>query len=249
MASDGSRVDPNGTPVAGQGGSSQPAPRPPGPARNGSASHGEADAAGAHDSLLYGELSKVYDLIFARVFYPRIARVIRGLRLPPGSRVLEIGVGTGLSLAAYPRHCHVVGLDRSADMLKHAQRKIERLRGKHIELLEGDALALPFAAGSFDYVMVFHVITVVPDHALLLDEARRVLKPGGTVVVINHFRSASRWLNDFEKRLEPVSKRWGWTTLEVGEATAHLGDPHLHARGPRRGSLFSVLVARPQAPP
>ncbi len=254
MASDGSWLDPNGTPVEGQGGSAQPATGSPvaslpAPARNGSASHGEAEAAGAHDSLLYGELSKVYDLIFARVFYPRIARVIRALRIPPGARVLEIGVGTGLSLSAYPRHCHVVGLDRSADMLKHAQRKIERLRGKHIELLEGDALALPFAAGSFDYVMVFHVITVVPDHALLLDEARRVLRPGGTVVVINHFRSASRWLNDIEKRLEPVSKRWGWTTLEVGEATAHLGDPRLHARGPRRGSLFSVLVARPQAPP
>jgi phosphatidylethanolamine/phosphatidyl-N-methylethanolamine N-methyltransferase len=198
----------------------------------------------AHDSLLYGELAKVYDLIFARVFYPRIARTIRQLRIPPGSRVLEIGVGTGLSLSAYPRHCRVLGLDRSPEMLKHARRKIEKLHLRHIRLVEGDALHLPFEPASFDYAMAFHVITVVPDHARLLAEARRVLRPGGTLVVINHFRSKSPWLSRFEKNLEPVSKRWGWTTLDVREATAHMGDPDLYRRSSRRGTLFTVLVAR-----
>lgn len=178
------------------------------------------------------------------MFYPRIQRTIRTLSLPPGSRVLEVGVGTGLSLSAYPRHARVVALDRSAEMLKHAQRKVERLRLRHVRLVEGDALALPFSDASFDYVMAFHVITVVPDHARLLAEARRVLRPGGTCVVINHFRSASRWLSRIEKRLEPLSRRWGWNTLEVGEATQHMGDPTLHRRAPRRGSLFTVLVAR-----
>jgi phosphatidylethanolamine/phosphatidyl-N-methylethanolamine N-methyltransferase len=210
--------------------------------------NGATNGAGAHQSPLYGELSRVYDLIFARVFYPRIARVIHQLRPPSGSRVLEIGVGTGLSLAAYPRDIEVVGLDVSADMLKHAQRKIERLRLGHIRLVEGDALHLPFEPASFDYVMAFHVITVVPNHERLLAEARRVLRPGGTLVVINHFRSASRWLNDLERRLEPVSKRWGWTTLDVGEATAHMGDPRLHVRGARRGALFTILVAQPRDP-
>jgi phosphatidylethanolamine/phosphatidyl-N-methylethanolamine N-methyltransferase len=183
------------------------------------------------------------------VFYPRIARTIRALGIPAGSRVLEVGVGTVLSLAAYPRHCRVVGLDRSADMLKHARRKIERMHLRHIKLVEGDALHLPYPAASFDYAMVFHVITVVPDHARLLEEARRVLRPGGTLVVINHFRSKSAWLSRFEKRLEPISKRWGWTTLEVGEATSHMGDPSLHRRAPRRGSLFTVLVARQPGTP
>jgi SAM-dependent methyltransferase len=131
-------------------------------------------------------------------------------------------------------------------MLKHAQRKIDRLRLGHIRLVEGDALALPFPAGSFDFVMAFHVITVVPNHERLLEEARRVLRPGGMLVVINHFRSASRWLNDLERRLEPVSRRWGWSTLDVGEATAHMGDPRLHRRGARRGALFTILVAQPQ---
>jgi phosphatidylethanolamine/phosphatidyl-N-methylethanolamine N-methyltransferase len=203
-------------------------------------------AADAHDSLLYGDLSRVYDLIFARLFYPRIARVIRRLEIPPGARVLEIGVGTGLSLAAYPSHCRVTGLDLSADMLKHARRKVERLRMAHVELVEGDALHLPFPSGSFDFAMAFYVITVVPDHVRLLAEARRVLKPGGTLVVVNHFRSRSPWLSRLEQRLEPVSRRWGWHTLEVGEATRHMGDARLHAHGIRRGSLFTVLVARPR---
>jgi phosphatidylethanolamine/phosphatidyl-N-methylethanolamine N-methyltransferase len=203
----------------------------------------KADA-GAHESLLYGELARVYDLIFARVFYPRIARTIRQLKIPPGSRVLEIGVGTGLSLSAYPRHCRVLGLDRSPEMLKHARRKIDRMKLRHIRLVEGDALHLPFEAASFDYVMAFHVITVVPDHERLLAEARRVLRPGGTLVVNNHFRSKSTWLSRFEKNLEPMSKRWGWTTLDVREATAHMGDPGLYRRSSRRGTLFTVLVAR-----
>jgi phosphatidylethanolamine/phosphatidyl-N-methylethanolamine N-methyltransferase len=218
---------------------------PPAPVVRSSAASGNGTASGgAHESLLYGELAKVYDLIFARVFYPRIARTIRQLKIPPGSRVLEIGVGTGLSLSAYPRHSRVLGLDRSPEMLKHARRKVDRLRMRHIHLIEGDALHLPFAPATFDYVMAFHVITVVPDHERLLAEARRVLRPGGTLVVINHFRSKSSWLSRFEKNLEPLSKRWGWTTLDVREATAHMGDPGLYRRSSRRGTLFTVLVAR-----
>lgn len=227
----------------------RPGPTPASPAAGGPQARGEQAPNGggdAHASLLYGDLSRVYDLIFARLFYPRISRVIRRLAIPPGARVLEIGVGTGLSLSAYPAHCRVTGLDLSSDMLKHARRKVERLRMAHVELVQGDALNLPFAAGQFDFVMAFHVITVVPDHARLLAQARRVLKPGGTLVVINHFRSRSRWLSRLEQRLEPVSRRWGWSTLEVGEATRHMGDAHLHQHGLRRGALFTILVARPE---
>ena len=64
-----------------------------------------------HESRLYYELSHLYDLIFRRVFYPRIAMVIRSLKIEPGARVLELGVGTGLSLEAYPAHCHVTGME------------------------------------------------------------------------------------------------------------------------------------------
>ena len=81
-----------------------------------------------HESRLYYELSHFYDLIFRRVFYPRIAMVIRSLALEPGARVLELGVGTGLSLDAYPPHCSVTGIDLAPDMLERAQERIDRAR-------------------------------------------------------------------------------------------------------------------------
>src|SRR5947207_759837 len=109
-----------------------------------------------HESLIYGEFSALYDLIFRRVFYPRIAMVIRSLGIEPGARVLELGVGTGLSLDAYPPHCHVTGMDLAPDMLERAQEKIDQNGLRHITLQQGDALDLKFADDSFDYVMAFH---------------------------------------------------------------------------------------------
>ena len=78
----------------------------------------------AYQSKLYSEFSHIYDKIFARIFYPRIAAVIRSLNIPPGARVLEVGVGTGLALDAYPPHCQVLGVDLAPDMLGHAQERI-----------------------------------------------------------------------------------------------------------------------------
>src|SRR5450759_424408 len=78
------------------------------------------EGAQAHQSKLYYEFSHLYDRVFARVFYPRIAQVIRSLNIEPGARVLEVGVGTGLSLDAYPTHCQVTGVDLAPDMLERA---------------------------------------------------------------------------------------------------------------------------------
>ena len=198
----------------------------------------------AHESLLYAEFSQLYDLVFARFFFPRIARVVRSLRIPPRARVLEVGVGTGLSLGAYPKACEVTGLDRSEPMLEHAQRKIERKGWSHVRLVCGDAMALPFSEASFDYVNVFHVITVVPDYVQLLSEAKRVLKPGGTLVVINHFRSDNRWLSAFEKRFEFLTRRWGWHTLSREDVVSLLGTDDVRAWKDRPTSLFTTVLAR-----
>src|SRR5262245_12714032 len=145
-----------------------------------------------HESALYYEFSHLYDAVFGRVFYPRIARVIRSLDIQPGARILEIGVGTGLSLSAYPSHCQVVGIDLAPDMLERAQERIDRHGWRHISVEQGDALALRFAENSFDYVMAFHVVSVVPDAPRLMAEAQRVCRPGGVISVINHFRSDRR---------------------------------------------------------
>jgi len=198
-----------------------------------------------HESALYYELSNVYDLVFARVFHPRIVRVIRSLQIPPGARVLELGVGTGLSLHAYPAHCRVTGIDLAPDMLERAEERVRRHGWRHVTLQHGDALDLTFEDSSFDYVMAFHVISVVPDPQRMLAEARRVCRPGGTIVLINHFRSNHPTVARLQRTIDPITRRLGWTT------TLHLRDVldrrTLHVERQwktSRRSLFTIVVAR-----
>src|SRR5262245_34102412 len=122
----------------------------------------------AHQSKLYYEFSHLYDRVFTRVFYPRIEHVIQSLNIEPGTQVLEVGVGTGLSFTAYPNHCHVTGVDLAPDMLEQAQEKIARNGWRHLKVLEMDALNLKFPDNTFNYVMAFHVVSVVPDAARLM---------------------------------------------------------------------------------
>ncbi len=198
----------------------------------------------AHDSKLYSELSALYDLLFHRVFYPRIARVIRSLGIPPGANVLELGVGTGLSLPAYPRHCHVVGIDLARAMRERARDKTRGRRLDNVSLLQMNALGLAFADASFDYVTAFHVASVVPDPVQMLREAQRVCRADGTIVIINHFqgRGVARQL---ARLIDPVTRRLGWrATLSLAEV---LSGATLHVerafKSPRR-SLFTVVIAK-----
>ncbi len=198
----------------------------------------------AYQSKLYSEFSSFYDLVFARVFYPRIARVIRSLNIPPGARVLEIGVGTGMSLGCYPTHCKVIGIDLAPDMLEHAQAKIDRNGWSHLQVMEMDAMDLDFPASSFDYVMGFHVVSVVPDAGRLMSEAQRVLLPGGTLTLINHFRSGHPLLARLDRRLEPVSRRWGWHTLDREEVFTDGSLAVEQVYKMSRWSLFTIVVSR-----
>src|SRR5216117_162014 len=86
-----------------------------------------------HESRLYYEFSHLYDLLFRRVFYPRIARVIRSLAIEPGTRVLELGVGTGLSRSGHPSHGQVTGITRAPDMREGARNKVTRTAWRHID--------------------------------------------------------------------------------------------------------------------
>ncbi len=197
-----------------------------------------------HESRLYYELSHFYDLIFRRVFYPRIAMVIRSLNIEPGARVLELGVGTGLSLDAYPPHCQVTGMDLAPDMLERAQDKVNRNGWRHITLEQGDALNLKFADDSFDYVMAFHVVSVVPDPQRMMAEAQRVCRPGGVIVVINHFRSPRPLLARLMRTIDPITRALGWTTLHLADV---LDRRALHVERQWKTSarsLFTIVVAR-----
>src|SRR5437867_6939910 len=197
-----------------------------------------------HESRLYYEFSHLYDLLFRHVFYPRIATVIGSQAVEPGARVLELGVGTGLSLAAYPQHCHVTGIDLASDMLERAQGKVNRNGWRHIALEQGDALNLRFADDSFDYVMAFHVVSVVPDPRRMMAEACRVCRPGGIITVVNHFRSPRPPLERFARTIDPVTRWLGWTTLKLSSV---LDTRLLHVERQWKTSLrslFTIVIAR-----
>jgi len=197
-----------------------------------------------HESSLYYELSQFYDLIFRRWFYPRIAMVVRSLNIEPGARVLEIGVGTGLSLDAYPPHCQVTGIDLAPDMLERAQDKVNRNGWRHITLQQGDALDLKFPDDSFDYVMAFHVVSVVPDPQRMMAEAQRVCRPGGVITIINHFRSPRPAIARVVQMFHPLYRLLGWTILKLPDVIDRRA-LHVERQWKTSGrSLFTIVIAR-----
>jgi len=194
----------------------------------------------AHESKLYSEFAPLYDKIFGKIFYSRLRRVIGDLHIPRGARVLEVGAGTGTSFPAYPRHCEVTGIDLAPDMLARAQGKIRENGWSHLKVLKMDALELEFPDDSFDYVMAFHVVTVVPDPVRMMQEAKRVCRPGGRIVIVNHFTSDFPLLGFLTETLDPVTRRLGWrTNLRLRpfiEAT------ELKVEKAYKLSLYTVLV-------
>jgi phosphatidylethanolamine/phosphatidyl-N-methylethanolamine N-methyltransferase len=206
------------------------------------------DGVQAHQSKLYYEFSHLYDLLFARVFYPRIAHVIHSLNIPPGARVLEVGVGTGLSFDAYPTHCQVTGIDLAPDMLEKAREKLVRNGWRHLKVMEMDALNLKFAENTFDYVMAFHVVSVVPDAGRLMREVLRVSKPGATLVIINHFRSRHRVLAAIDSFIEPVTCRLGWHTLALQEVVGSVPLEIMRTYKTSARSLFTIVTGTNRKP-
>ena len=105
-----------------------------------------------------------------------------------------------------------MGIDLAPDMLARAQDKILEHGWSHLKVIEMDAMNLEFPDDSFDYVMAFHVVTVVPDPIRMIQEAKRVCKPGGKIVIVNHFTSAFPPLGFLTEILDPVTRRLGWRT-------------------------------------
>ena len=166
----------------------------------------------AHESKLYAEFAPIYDKVFGKIFYSRLERVIEDLRIPHGAKVLEVGAGTGTSFPAYPTHCQVTGIDLAPDMLTRARRKIAQNGWTHIKVMEMNALNLTFPDNTFDYVMAFHVVSVVPDPVAMIKEARRVCKPGGKIIIVNHFTTDFPVLGKVTRSLDPLTRLLGWRT-------------------------------------
>lgn len=159
---------------------------------------------------VYATLARVYDAAFDWALGPGRQRAVARLPIRPGERVLEVGVGTGLSLPHYPQECRVTGIDISEEMLEQAHERAAELDRDGVMLRLMDARALSFADASFDHVLAPYVISVVPEPRRVMSEIRRVCRPGGTVIVVNHFRSTARPLRSIERALTPATQWIGF---------------------------------------
>ena len=158
----------------------------------------------------YKIYAPAYDLVFDWIFRPGRKTAVACLDVQENDRVLEVGIGTGLNLPLYPPNCRLTGIDLSEEMLVKAQAKVEELRLGNAILKVMDAGAMDFGDNEFDRAMATYVISAVPDPVGVLREMRRVVKPGGRIVILNHFRSERRVVGTLEDLVAPVCTRLGW---------------------------------------
>jgi phosphatidylethanolamine/phosphatidyl-N-methylethanolamine N-methyltransferase len=158
----------------------------------------------------YARWAPVYDLVFGAVFERgRRASIEAAERI--GGRILDVGVGTGISLTDYSRANRLVGVDYSEPMLRKAQERVREHKLAHVEALAVmDAQRLGFPDGYFDAVVAQYVITTVPDPEMTLDEFARVTRPGGEIILVNHLGAEAGLRRAFEQWFAPVARRLGW---------------------------------------
>jgi len=159
----------------------------------------------------YRRYAGVYDAVFGPVLQPGRRAVLEALGLRAGDRVLEVGVGTGLSLPLYPRGVRVTGIDVSREMLDKARGRVARRGLGNVEaLLEMDAESMTLPDASFDKVVAMYVVSVVENPARLLQELHRVCKPDGEIFLVNHVRSDNPIIGAVEKGLARFSDKLGF---------------------------------------
>lgn len=162
----------------------------------------------------YARWAPVYDLVFGAVFDAgRHAAIVAAEQVcgPAGGRILEVGVGTGLSLPDYARQNRLVGIDLSEPMLRKAQERVVDQNLRNVEALavmDAERMALPDRA--FDVVVAQFVITAVPNPETTLDEFARVIRPGGEIVLVNHIGAEAGPRRAFEVCFAPIARRLGW---------------------------------------
>jgi phosphatidylethanolamine/phosphatidyl-N-methylethanolamine N-methyltransferase len=159
----------------------------------------------------YARWAPVYDVVFGAVFERgRNAAIEAAERI--GGRILEVGVGTGISLPDYARTNRLVGVDISLPMLRKAQERVVAERLAHVDgLAVMDAARLALPDGAFDVVVAQYVITAVPQPEATLDEFARVLRPGGEIILVNHIGAETGLRRTFENGFAPLARRLGWS--------------------------------------
>lgn len=178
----------------------------------------------------YRRLAPVYDWVFGLSLEKGRRTALRATQALPGDAVLEVGVGTGLSLQHWDRECQVTGIDLSPEMLERAQKLIRSHGLDKVELHAMDAQAMDFPDNHFDKIAAMYVVSVVDDPAALMSEICRVAKPGARIVIINHFAHRRAWIRRIERAIaratafigfdaalpvDPILKTPGLRILEV----------------------------------
>jgi phosphatidylethanolamine/phosphatidyl-N-methylethanolamine N-methyltransferase len=159
----------------------------------------------------YRRHAAFYDLAFGAVATAARRRAVSAANALPGNRVLEVGVGTGLALPFYRRTARVTGIDLSSDMLARARTRVAAKGLTHVEaLMEQDAEATDFQDDSFDIAVAMFVASVVPHPNLLMAELRRIVKPGGHILFVNHFSASGGPRLAVERAMTPLGRTLGW---------------------------------------
>jgi phosphatidylethanolamine/phosphatidyl-N-methylethanolamine N-methyltransferase len=160
--------------------------------------------------VAYRRWAPFYDATFGKLVEAGVKQTVARANMFEG-RLLEVGVGTGLALPHYANGLRVTGIDLSSDMLDLAKTRIAGKHALNIEaLLEMDATALEFPDGHFDIAVAMYVLTVVPDPAKVIHELARVTKPGGTILIANHFSVESGLRGIVEKKMSKHAAKLGW---------------------------------------
>jgi phosphatidylethanolamine/phosphatidyl-N-methylethanolamine N-methyltransferase len=151
----------------------------------------------------YSLIAPLYDMLIARPMKQARTRSLRALPAIHAGKILLSGIGTGLDLPLLPKLHHYTALDFNAAMMERAK---PRGSGLHVEWVLGDSMALPFPDAYFDHVVLHLILAVVPQPGQCLSEAARVIKPGGTIIVLDKFLRPHQ--TAFLRRaLNPLSRR------------------------------------------
>jgi phosphatidylethanolamine/phosphatidyl-N-methylethanolamine N-methyltransferase len=159
----------------------------------------------------YRRWAGIYDAVFGGVLLGARRRAVALVNQLPGRDVLEVGVGTGLALPTYARDRRITGIDLSAEMLALAAKRVAALGLPNVKALrEMDAEATDFSDASFDIAVAMFVASVVPHPRKLMEEMRRVVRPGGHILFVTHFAAEKgpRWW--IERAMAPASRALGW---------------------------------------
>ncbi len=202
---------------------------------------GRIDEGAVRDA--YRRWAPVYDHTFGRITRQGRRNAVEVINTAQQGRVLEVGVGTGLSLPDYARHLEIVGIDLSPEMLKKARERVDSEELDNVTgLHEMDAADLRFPADSFDTVVAMFVMTVVPDPERVIRELARVTKPGGDVLLVNHFSQRHGMRGWVERRMAPFAEHIGWRSVfDVSRVMVSENLELVESQSLRPFGLFTLL--------